>query len=181
MLKRWQRLSSQILHQNPWWTYRLDTFAIPGGVCGEYHYIERRGSAMVVPVLDDGRLILVNQYRYLFDRESLEFPSGGGEPGQSQADTARAELQEEAGFLAAELQEAGEFAPYNGLADEICKVFIARGLEKTSAQADDTEEFELVICSPQELDQLIAERTIWDGMTMAAWLLARPVIFSGAS
>ena len=77
MLSRWKKLTSKIIYTNPWWTYTLDSFQIPDGVKGEYHYVHSEGSSMIVPVMEDGKIILVNQYRYLGERESIEFPCGG--------------------------------------------------------------------------------------------------------
>ena len=71
------------------------------------------------------------------------------------------------------MELVGEFNPYNGVASENCKVFLAHRLQATIAKPDDTEEFELVFCSPGEMDAMISEKTIWDGMTLAAWMLAR--------
>jgi ADP-ribose pyrophosphatase len=131
---------------------------------------------MVVPVREDGRIILVNQYRYLCERESLEFPCGSVKEGDTYRDTANMELKEETGFGAPILDEVGTFAPYNGVASEICKVYIARELTKSEAEPDRTEEFELVYCTPGEIDDLISKNDIWDGMTLAAWIMARTKI-----
>src|SRR5208283_655228 len=81
MLAHWKKLTSKIVHKNPWWNYHLDSFQIPNGVKGEYHYVHTEGSSLIIPVIDNGKIILVNQYRYLRDRESIEFPCGGVKPG----------------------------------------------------------------------------------------------------
>ncbi len=176
MLKKWKRLNSKIVHKNPWWTYKLDEFEIPGGVRGEYHHVFTRGSSMIIPRLDDGRILLVKQYRYLCDRESIEFPCGSVKSGSDYLQTAHAELQEESGFCAGKMAQIGEFNPFNGVTGEICRVFLASGLEKAISTPDATEEFELLRCTPAEIDILIRDGIIWDGMTLAAWLLARGCI-----
>lgn len=173
MLKRWQRLSTKTVVKNPWWTYLLDEFQIPGGTKGEYNYVHTNGSAMIVPVTADGRIILVNQYRYLCDRESIELPCGGVKEGKSAEEMAQIELQEETGFRAGTLTKIGEFNPFNGVTDEFCSVFLATGLEQAAAQPDATEEFELLYKTPDEVDALIRSNMIWDGMTIAAWGLVR--------
>lgn len=75
MLKTWKTLTRETLLENPWWKYNKDLFEIEDGTQGEYHYVDSPGSVMVVPVLDDGRLLMVRQYRYLNGRESVEFPA----------------------------------------------------------------------------------------------------------
>ena len=173
MLAHWKKLTSQIIHKNPWWNYNLDSFEIPNRVHGEYHYVHTEGSSLIVPVMDNGKIILVNQYRYLRNRESIEFPCGGVKPGHTYDEMARLELEEETGFVAQSWKTAGEFNPFNGVTDEMCKVFIARNLSYVQAKPEATEEFEVLQVAPLELEAMIADEKIWDGMTLAAWLLVR--------
>ncbi|HSQ75757.1 MAG TPA: DNA mismatch repair protein MutT, partial [Bacteroidota bacterium] len=63
--------------------------------------------------------------------------------------------------------------PYNGVTDEICQVYLARDLRHVGAMPDETEQFELVHLSAGEVDRRIREGRIWDGMSIAAWHLAR--------
>ncbi len=172
-LKSWRKLSESILFRNPWWTYKRDAFELPSGKTGEYHYVHTNGSSMVVPVPGDGKLILVNQYRYLVGKESLEFPCGSVKDGSTHEATARTELLEETGYSAKALVLVGEFNPYNGVTDEMCRVYVARELEYAGGTPDETEEFEIVRLAPAEVDERIRSGAIWDGMTIAAWAIAR--------
>ncbi len=174
MLKRWNRLSTKVVFENPWWTYKLDTFEIDRGVSGEYHYVHTEGSSMVIPVTPQGDILLVKQFRYLSQRESIEFPCGSVKPGHRHLETAHLELAEETGRGALEMVEVGKFNPYNGITSETCKVYVARQLELRAAQPDETEEFELLSRAPEEVDSMVRDGTIWDGMSLAAWLIARP-------
>jgi ADP-ribose pyrophosphatase len=173
-LKRWKKLSESIVFQNPWWTYKRDTFELSPGKPREYHYVHTNGSSMVIPLMDDGTVVLVNQYRYLLGRESLEFPCGSVKDGATHDETARSELAEETGYSAESLVMAGEFNPYNGVTDEMCRVYVARDLHRTGGTPDETEEFEIVAATPAEIDAHIGTGAIWDGMTIAAWSIARP-------
>ncbi len=178
MLKHWNTLSSNIIAKNPWWTYRVDRYEIPTGYNGEYHFVHTNGASMIVPITSDGKIILVNQYRYLCNRESIEFPCGGVKEGATYDATAKMELEEETGYRSGDLRRVGEFNPYNGVTDEICAVYIAKDLIKSESHPDVTEEFESVICSQAELDEMIAAARIWDGMTLAAWSLVRHLVRS---
>jgi ADP-ribose pyrophosphatase len=80
-LRTWKKLSESVLFKNPWWTYKMDTFQLPSGKPGEYHYVHTNGSSMVIPILGDGNLVLVNQHRYLMGKESMEFPCGSVKEG----------------------------------------------------------------------------------------------------
>ena len=172
-LTKWKKISELILQKNPWWKNKRDETLLPNGRRGEYHYVHTNGASMIVPLFNDGRVVLVNQYRYLNDRESLEFPCGGVKDGQTYEETAIHELEEEAGFNTLDLQAAGEFNPYNGVTDELCRVFIAKNLVVVPSMPDETEEFENVTLTVDEVDARIASGFIWDGMTIAAWSIVR--------
>lgn len=179
-LNHWRTRDVRIMHRNPWWVYKRDRVILPSGEEGEYHYVQTPGSVMVIPRDADGSLILVRQYRYLNRRESLEFPAGGVKPGQSVLDAARAELREEAGFVADLLEEIGAFNPFNGVTDEICRVYLARGLHAVGALPDATEEFEMLRHTREQLHSAVADGTLWDGMTLAALSLYDAARFPAA-
>jgi 8-oxo-dGTP pyrophosphatase MutT (NUDIX family) len=172
-LKSWKKITESVLFRNPWWTYKRDEFELPSGKAGEYHYVHTNGSSMVVPVRGDGKLVLVNQYRYLVGRESVEFPCGSVKDGSNHDDTARHELREETGLAAKRMFPVGEFNPYNGVTDEMCRVYVARDLDHVGGTPDETEEFELVQLAPGEIEERIRSGAIWDGMTIAAWSIAK--------
>jgi len=167
VLKQLRRISSEELNSNPWWSYRRDRYLRPNDTEGDYFYIQTPGSVAIVPELANGKLLLLKQFRYLNQRECIEFPGGGGKPGMSVEDVARMELLEEAGMSATELISIGEFNPMNGATDELCQVFIARGLTEAEASPEPTEEFERIEVSLDELEGLVADGTVWDGMTLA--------------
>lgn len=155
-----------------------DVCKLPGGKDYEYHYVHTAGSSFIVPVKDNGKIILVNQYRYLNDRFSIEIPGGGVKEGQSPEEVARKELIEETGFEG-DLEKVGFFNPYNGVADEICHVFIARNLKPSDKEIkDDSEEFEMLEFTPEEIEKLIQTNEIYDGMTIAAWALSKNKLFT---
>jgi ADP-ribose pyrophosphatase len=172
-LSKWKKLHQEIEIKNPWWAYRKDIVQLPSGKKGEYHFVHVIGSAMMIPILPDGKIILVNQYRYLLDRESWEFPCGSVKPGATYEETARHELAEETGYTAGLLTYVGEHNPYNGVTDEMSKIYIAEELIPASATPDETEEFEYAYVTIDELEARISSGEIWDGMTLASWSLAR--------
>lgn len=176
-LRKLKTLSTKSLHKNPYWEYKLDSYTLPDGEAGEYSYVHSHGSVMVVPVDKDGRVVLVKQFRYLWQRESIEFPGGGVKAGGF-AQTANDELAEEAGVAASNLELVGEYDPYNGVTDEISKVYFATGLREVEKEKDPSEEFEVIKLTVQEFQDIVDKGEIWDGMTLAAWSLAKRRVFN---
>ncbi|MBU1146636.1 NUDIX hydrolase [Patescibacteria group bacterium] len=171
-MKRYKKLSEEILHKNPWWTYKHDKFQLPNGKEGDYYYFDNPGGSMVVPILDDGRIILVRQYRYLFDKDGIEFCAGGIEDGQTPEGAARAELEEETGYQG-DLKFIGEFASSQGFSKELVRVFLVKNLKKEESHPEETEEIEILLKTPEEIDKMIESNEIWGGETMAAWAMVR--------
>jgi ADP-ribose pyrophosphatase len=173
-MKPYRSISKNVVFENPWWRYCRDQVELPSGKTGEFHYVLTNGSSMVIPETEDGRLLMVRQYRYTGNRDSIEFPCGGLKKGITHDEAAQNELIEETGFVPERLESVGSFNPCNGLLDETCRVYIARNLRHVGARPDETEDFELICLSVEEVDSYIRDGTIWDGMTIAAWTIAKP-------
>jgi ADP-ribose pyrophosphatase len=181
MMRRWARLSREVLFTTPTYTFEHDRFRLPDGGEGDYYHVRTPGAVMVIPRDEDGRILLVRQYRYLLDEDSLELPAGGLKVGTDPREQARMELEEEAGFTAHRWREIGRFASWNGVTNEICRVFLAWDLEPASARPDQTEEFELVRATWEEVVRMIETNEIYDGMTLASIALARHLFEDGGS
>ena len=172
-LKRWKKISTEVIYTNNWWSYKVDKYLSHENAEREYHYAFTHGSVFIVPVTSTGKLLLVEQYRYLNDRFSLEFPGGGVKSENNYEAHANMELIEETGFTG-ELTYAGGFNPCNGITNEICKVYIARNLQLSSEyKKDESEEFIIKSCTPSEIEKLIENNVIYDGMTLASWALVK--------
>ncbi len=164
-------LESKSIHENPYWDYHLDRYIMPNGDEANYYFVKSRGSVVIVPKLDIDTFILVRQYRYLNKRESIEFPGGGCNSGLSIIENAKLELAQEAGYKAEKLTLLSEYNPCNGMTDEICNTFLAEGLSPYKIKADDSEAIDIVTLSSQDIIKAINNKSIWDGMTLAAWSL----------
>lgn len=169
--KKWDRISTSVFKQNDYWSYLIDEYLIDNSIEGSYHYVHTNGSSMIIPIFEDGTLLLIEQYRYLNNRISLEFPCGGLPPSLSYEENAIKELREETGYNSNSLSHLGEFSPYTGASDEICKVYIAEQLFIDPLSPDNTEEFSIKRLTFHEIQQLIDDNIIWDGLTLAAWSL----------
>lgn len=171
MIKELKSISKDTRISNPWWDYCFDKYYLPNGRIGEYHYIHTNGSTLIIPLLNKDTFILTKQYRYLNSKTSIEFPGGGIHKGNTPIENALCELKEETGFSSNNLELIGCFNPFNGVTDEICSVFVANDLFSVDSQPDESEEFEILQLSANDIIQNIKNGNIWDGMTLVAWSL----------
>lgn len=176
MSKKYQKISQELVHQNPWWAYKHDVYHCDDKKC-EYYYGELAGNAIVVPILDDGRIVLIRQYRYLQDRSGIEFPMGGLLAGETPMQAAVRELREETGFESSNFSKVGEFEPLQGIVKDRSSVFIANEISsQVEKTLDKEEDIEIVLRRPDEINEMIKRGEIWSGQTLAAWTLVRDIL-----
>lgn len=133
--------------------------------------VEHRGSVAILPILDDNRVILERQYRYVIGRELIEVPAGMIEEGESIEDAAQRELMEETGYKAGRLEYMGRCYMTPGYCNELIHFFIARDLERVAnTNMDEDEEIELMIISMDEAIRKALADEIEDAKTLYALL-----------
>ena len=130
---------------------RCDRVRLPSGDTALREYIVHPGAVMVVPLLDDGRLVVERQYRYPLSRVMLEFPAGKLDPGEPSLQCAVRELAEETGYRAREWARAGILHNAIGYSNEGIDIWFARGLELGAQSLDDGEFVEICTASSEEL------------------------------
>ncbi|MFB7155502.1 MULTISPECIES: NUDIX domain-containing protein [unclassified Lysinibacillus] len=156
---------------------QVDDVTLPNGNVAKREIIKHPGAVAVIAVTDEGKLVLVEQYRKALERSIVEIPAGKLEPGEEPVVTARRELEEETGYGAQSLTYLQAFATSPGFADEIIHLFVAKDLYTIENKADlDEDEFvELVEVSLEEAGQMVADERIYDAKTAFAvlWLAAQ--------
>lgn len=169
-----QRLSERFRYQGRKFAFEAAHLRLPNGAEGEFETIRHPGGAMAVPVLADGRMVLVRQYRFPVAGWLLEFPAGTLEPGEGPEATIRREVEEETGYRAGEWSPLGHFPLAPGYSDEYIHAFLGRDLQPLAAppDQDDDEDIEVVTLTAAELETAIAEGEV-DAKTMAAFCLVR--------
>ena len=157
-----------------------DTVRLPDGSTGAREYIRHPGAVAIVPLFDDGRVLLERQFRYPHGREFIEIPAGKLDPGEPHLDTAKRELLEETGYIAEDWTHLGVIHTAIAYTDEAIGLFVAKKLTLQQRSLDAGEFLELLIVEFAEALQMVHDGRITDCKSVAAllwvdkWLMRRP-------
>lgn len=147
---------------------RRDRVAFPGGGRGVHHVIEIPDAAVVVPVLDDGRVVLLRQYRYAPARYLWEVPAGRIGPGETAREAARRECEEEAGWRPRRLEGGDLYYPLAGISSHRAFTFVGRRLVRGRTDHERTEAIEVHAFAPRVVRRMIRIGEIREGFSIAA-------------
>lgn len=165
-------LQQQQVYRGHFLDVRRDTVSLPDGETAGREYIMHPGAVMIVPILDDGRLVLERQCRYPLGRVLLEFPAGKLDPGESRFSCAQRELAEETGYRATEWALAAQLHNAPAYSNEFIEIWFARGLTLGERQLDRGEFLDVCTMGEAELDALASRGELTDAKTLIAlmWL-----------
>lgn len=169
--KHWTRLSSEVLLEGRVFRVRRDRLTI-GGKEFVRDVVEHPGAVVMVPLLPDGQVLLVRQWRHAAGEALLELPAGTREPGEEPAATAGRELQEEVGYRAGRLTSLGAFYSAPGFCNEVLYLFLAEELTPSQLAGDEDEEIEVVALPLKEALAMAGRGELRDGKTIAGLYLA---------
>jgi ADP-ribose pyrophosphatase len=147
-----------------------DQVCLPDGAITTREFIRHPGAVMIIPLLDDGSLLMERQYRYPMAQVMLEFPAGKIDAGELPLLCAMRELREETGYSAAEWAHAGVLNNAIAYSDEGIEIFFARGLSAGASQLDAGEFLDLVVHTAAELDAMAANGMVTDAKTLIGLL-----------
>ena len=167
---REETLISDQVYRGAFLDVRRDQIRLPDGGHAQREYIVHPGAVMVVPLLDDGRLVVERQWRYPLARVMLEFPAGKLEPGEHPLHCAIRELIEETGYRATEWARAGVLHNAIAYSNEAIEVWFARGLTPGERALDAGEFLEVGDASLEELDELARRGEMTDAKTLIGML-----------
>jgi ADP-ribose pyrophosphatase len=156
-----------------------DTVRLPDGGTATREYILHPGAVMVVPLLDDGRVVLERQYRHPVKRVLVEFPAGKLDAGEDPLACGQRELLEETGYTAREWAHAGDLNLAVGYSDEVIHIWFARGLTLAKPQLDAGEFVEVITADPGDFLAWCRDGQVLDAKTLAGALWLQNVL-SGA-
>ncbi|MDD6211691.1 MAG: NUDIX hydrolase [Clostridiales bacterium] len=173
-MKPIERLDRKLAYEGKVIRVYTDTVKLPNGKVSEWDYIGHVGAAAVLPVMPDGKILMVRQYRNALDRFTLELPAGKlDDPEESMKVCAARELEEETGYHSDNLEPLLTLNTTVAFCNEKIGIFIARDLVSTKRHLDDEEDIEVEAYSLDALCEMIDRQEMTDSKTVAAILAYR--------
>lgn len=165
-----KRVKRELVYQGSILNIYDDSIQLPDGKIEHWDYVEhRKGAAAVVAVLEDGRLLLVRQYRNALNRFTLEIPAGARDSvTEPTSECAARELEEETGYRCDNLEFLISLKTTVAFCNELVDVYVARNLIPSKQKLDEGEEIELEAHTLEDLCEKIYKGEIQDGKTVAA-------------
>lgn len=171
MVEKFERLGRTVAYEGVLLKVYKDQLKTPEGKTVDWDHIDHPGAAAVLPVTDDGRILLVNQYRNSVDRITLELPAGRRNSTEEPfIECAARELEEETGFRSEDLEYLCSINPEIAFCNERIDVFVAKNLKPAKQNLDPDEFIDVKACSVEELTEMIYTGKLLDSKTMAAVL-----------
>lgn len=163
-------LSSQKIFTGKVISLQVDEVELPDGKTSKREIIKHPGAVAVIAITDDGKIVMVEQYRKAMERSLVEIPAGKLEPGEEPLKTAKRELEEETGYVCERMEHVISFYTSPGFADELVHVYVAHQLSKKedAASLDEDEFVEVIELTLEEAQQYIVEEKIYDAKTAYA-------------
>jgi ADP-ribose pyrophosphatase len=165
-----ERLRSETVYQGKLVDLRKDTVRLPNGKTAMREVVVHPEVIVVLPILDDGRLVLVRQYREAVGKIMLEIPAGGIDDGESPEDAVRREMAEETGYRVGSLEHVTSFYSSPGFTTELMHFYLATGLEP-GQPTEDTDQIQVVLLSYEEAMDRMRNGEVPDAKSVAALAL----------
>ncbi len=165
-------VSSRRIYEGRISNLREDTVELANGRAALREIVEHADVVAIVPLDDDGNVLLVRQYRLAAEDALLEVPAGMVDEGEDIAVAAQRELREETGYRAEQMQRLTGFFVSPGFCTEFVHVFLARGLVEDALDADEDEDIRLERIPLAEAVRLVTSGEIRDGKSIVGLLLA---------
>ena len=169
MAEEFKRLSRDLVCHGAIIDYYQDTVQVPNGNVVKWDFIGHKGAAAVVPVTEEGKILMVRQYRNALDRYTLEIPAGGLNGAEEPTKQAAArELEEETGYASEDLELLISIRTTVAFCNEKIDIYVAQNLVKSHQNLDEDEFINVEACTVDELMEKIYDCTIEDSKTICA-------------
>ena len=169
-----KQISREIIYEGHIVRLVKDTVELPNGKTAPREVCLHNGAVAIIPLLDDGRVIMERQYRYPHSRVFFEIPAGKLDcPDEDIISAARRELREETGAVAGELIPLGRMIPSPAILSEVIHIFLARGLDFGERELDEDEFINLEAVPYDTLYSMCLSGEISDAKTVVAVMRAK--------
>ena len=155
-------ISTKVVYKGGFLDVRQEEVLLPNGETGTREWINHPGAVVIIPIIPDGEIALIRQFRYAAGSEFIELPAGKLDSGEDPEECALRELEEEIGYRANKIKFLANIHPAIGFTNEIMGVFLAENLEKTEHNRDKDEFLEIVPTTLTEALNLVCENKITD-------------------
>jgi ADP-ribose pyrophosphatase len=166
------RIDGELAYDGSFLKVRRDRVRLPDGAETDREYICHPGAVVILPLFDDGSVLLERQFRYPLGRVFIEYPAGKIDPGEDPLECARRELQEETGYTATDWRFLCTIHNAIAYSDEHLDLYLARGLTAGEAKLDDGEFLETFRASVPEMLEMVRSGQVTDVKTVIGtfWL-----------
>lgn len=179
-LNSWITINSDVKYENPWIKVTQHNVTNPSGKPGIYGVVHFKNLAIgVLPLDKDHNTWLVGQWRYPLNEYSWEIPEGGGPHHLQPIDSAKRELKEETGLVAATYTELCRMNTSNSVCDELAIIYLATDLSQAEAEPEETEDLKIKKLPFEEAYQMVMRGEIKDSLSMVAILKTKQLIERG--
>ena len=166
-------IDSHIMYEGPIFRIRKHKVIAVGDQIAYRDILEHNGGAVVLAVKEDGKILVVRQYRTTLNRQMLELPAGKLDGDEDPKEAAIRELKDETGYTAKEIRHLTTINPSCGYTTEMLYIYLCTGLTPGETAFDDTEDLDLLEFTADELIRMIMDGTIQDAKTIVGVLFAR--------
>lgn len=166
------KISSEQVYKGNFLHILRDTIALPNSKQATREYVVHPGAVVIVPLLDDGKIVLERQFRYPIGEVMFEFPAGKLDAGENPQFCGQRELLEETGYSANQWAYAGKTHLAIAYSTEILHIYFAKGLTLGERQLDDGESLDVFTTTPDELFAMCGQGLVTDAKTLTCtfWL-----------
>ena len=175
------KIASKVVYDGDFLDVRKDTVSLPNGREGDREWINHPGAVVIIPILPNGKIALIRQFRYAVGSEFIELPAGKLDSGEKPLECAKRELEEEIGYKSDNFEFIANIHPAIGFANEKMSLFLARGLVQTKHNRDVDEFIDLMPTNLEEALELVWSNKITDVKTIIGILWFQKICNNGQS
>ncbi len=174
-MSEYERIDRKLIHKGRIVDFYEDTIKLPNGKTAQWDFLMHKGASAIVPVDENGQIIMVRQYRNAPERYTLEIPAGGLNPEEDRMLAAVRELEEETGYRAGTVKHLLDLYTTVAFCNELISIYYTEEIYPSKQHLDEDEFVEVERHSVEELVQMILNGTIQDSKTIAAILAYKEV------